>query len=104
MTIFLRGFVQLCGVLDWLHRPLSGEVRGQLAGNVVHMKDPSSLYSQSLCVTGQWMLDLWELQGEDPKHHFCSLEETDDNCLWTPGILACVIRVQPHCSHLLPVF
>lgn len=55
------------------------------------------------CVAGQWILDLWELQGEDPKHQICCcLEETDSNCPWTHAILLCVTGVQPHCSHLLP--
>lgn len=37
-----------------------------------------------------------------PNQFCCSGEETDNNCPWTHGILACVIEVQPHFSHLLP--
>lgn len=57
------------------------------------MIDPSSLCypeSQSLRVTGQWMLDLWELEGEDPKHQVCcSAEEMDYSCplhMWNTSL------------------
>lgn len=104
--LFSWGFVELCGVFGLValtsFRGSEGSISLKRCPHERSFKSPLSLEPQSPCAAGQWMLDLWELQGEDPKHWVCcSLEETDWNCPWTCRILACVTGVQPHCS-LLP--